>query len=59
MFKYNKKRYNIKEETNLLTDLLGWYKRNHFKMNLANKKKALFEINQIRLILEKDIREAS
>jgi hypothetical protein len=41
----------------MLTDLLGWYKRNLRKLNTTDKKRALNEINCIKLILEKDLKE--
>jgi hypothetical protein len=40
-----------------MQDLLGWVKRNHTKLNLNAKQKFLNEIIQIKLILEKDLKE--
>lgn len=40
----------------MLTDLLGWYKRNSKKFSDFEKKKALNELKQIQNILEKDLK---
>jgi hypothetical protein len=48
--------YNIKEVGKVLTDLLGYYKRNSKKMSDFEKKKTLNEIKQIQMILEKDLK---
>lgn len=40
----------------LLTDMLGYYKRNLKKMSDFEKKKTLSEIKQIQLILEKELK---
>lgn len=40
----------------MLTDLFGYFKRNSKKMSDFEKKKALNEIKQIQLYLEKDLK---
>jgi hypothetical protein len=40
----------------LLTDMVGYFKRNSKKMSDFEKKKTLNEINQIKIILEKDLK---
>lgn len=40
----------------MLTDLLGYFKRNSRKMSAFEKKKALNEINQIQRLLENELK---
>ncbi|WP_257984981.1 hypothetical protein [Bacillus sp. T33-2] len=40
----------------MLTDLLGYFRRNVKKMNDFEKRKALNEIKQIQMVLEKDLK---